>query len=150
MLDHILITNELFSDYIDDSAGFIPDLTDDINLFGSSTSDHLPVVARFDFSQVSTSNETADALPASVTIDTPYPNPFVNETNIGLHLRVPAALQVDVYDLLGRRVHTLENRWVQPGSYQYTLPANDLSPGVYLLRVVADDVVKTVPFTLLD
>lgn len=149
-LDHIIITNELNAAFVENSAGFIPDLQVAINLFGSSTSDHLPVVARFDFSQVSTSTETPDALPAAITVDAPFPNPFANATNIGVHLNNPAALQIDVYDLLGRRVHTLENSHRQPGSYQYTLPADNLTPGIYLLRVVADEMVKTVPVTLID
>ncbi|MEM8486240.1 MAG: endonuclease/exonuclease/phosphatase family protein [Bacteroidota bacterium] len=148
MLDHILITNELFGDYISNSAGFIPDLPDDINLFGSSTSDHLPVVARFDFSQVSTSTEIPEGVQATLTVDAPYPNPFVRESNLSLQLAAPAALRVDVYDLLGRRVETLENRFASPGAYQYVLPADNLTPGVYLVRVAADQVVKTMPVTL--
>ncbi len=47
MIDHILISNEWFTEYIDSSAQPV-DARNFITNYGSTTSDHLPVIARFD------------------------------------------------------------------------------------------------------
>lgn len=47
MIDHIMVSNEWFAEYIDSSAQPV-DARNFINNYASTTSDHLPVMARFD------------------------------------------------------------------------------------------------------
>ena len=47
MIDHIMVTNEWFAEYIDSSAQPV-DARNFITNYASTTSDHLPVMARFD------------------------------------------------------------------------------------------------------
>ncbi|MFK7845179.1 MAG: T9SS type A sorting domain-containing protein [Rhodothermales bacterium] len=150
MLDHIMMTDELFNDYITGSAGFIPDLTDEISFFGNSTSDHLPVLARFDFGQVVLDAEDTPAHPDRILVDAPYPNPFSNTTTVSVQFAEPAHVQVEVFDLLGRQVDTIADQFTNPGTYQYTFSPDSAPRGIYMIRVSADGFVKTIPVTLLN
>lgn len=150
MLDHILITDELFGTYITNSAGFIPNLQGSINFFGNTTSDHLPVLARFDFGQVVLDTEDTPAQLTRIFVDAPYPNPFSNTTTITVQVAEPAHIQVEVFDLLGRQVNTIADQFTNPGTYQYTFSAESAPRGLYMIRVSADGFVKTIPVTLLN
>ncbi|MEM7035244.1 MAG: T9SS type A sorting domain-containing protein [Chloroflexota bacterium] len=149
MLDHLLITDELFSDYIPNSAGFIPDLTSAISVFGNSTSDHLPVIARFDFTRVGTSVDDLEERPSMVKLHTPYPNPFWSSTTLSVTLTEPTQIKVEIFDMLGRHVDTLIDQMQSPGTYQYNYKANARPPGVYMIRVSAENFAETLPVTLL-
>ena len=48
IIDHITMSNELFNSYIDGSVGVYKDPTSYISEYGKTTSDHLPVWAKFD------------------------------------------------------------------------------------------------------
>lgn len=148
-LDHILITDELFASYLPGSAGFIPDLTSDINLFGNSTSDHLPVVARFDFTRTSVDVEYEAALPVQMTVTAPYPNPFVQATTLTLTLGKASPLNIEVFDLLGRPVDTLFEGIHPPGRIQYSFQSNMLPRGLYMIRVEAGAYTRVMPVTLI-
>lgn len=50
MIDHIMVSNDWFSEYIETTAGAV-DLRPLIPSYASTTSDHLPVLARFDLKQ---------------------------------------------------------------------------------------------------
>lgn len=52
MIDHIMVSNDWFSEYIETTAGVV-DLRPQITNYASTTSDHLPVLARFDLKQES-------------------------------------------------------------------------------------------------
>ena len=50
MIDHVIISNELSSYYMSNSASVLTDVASLINNYGSTTSDHYPVFSRFTFS----------------------------------------------------------------------------------------------------
>jgi hypothetical protein len=50
MIDHIMVSNDWFSEYIETTSGAV-DLRPLITNYVSTTSDHLPVLARFDLKQ---------------------------------------------------------------------------------------------------
>lgn len=149
MLDHILITNELFLGYIPESAGFIPDLTTSISSFGSSTSDHLPVVARFDFEPIIASNEQPDDFSDSIQLTHPYPNPFLESTTISYTVSQASHLKIEVFDLLGRKVDTLLDRFHVPGAYNQRFSSDAPKAGTYLVRFTTDNASTVVPVTQL-
>lgn len=68
-----------------------------------------------------------------------YPNPFTQMTQIALDLPAKAEVQVEVYDILGRRVINMPATTMQPGQDRtIQLDASALASGMYLYRVVAD------------
>ena len=72
-----------------------------------------------------------------------YPNPFNPATVIGYQVASPGAVAIDVFDVLGRRVASLVNEWMAPGTYSVQWNAQSLSSGVYLYRLSAGSVVVT-------
>ena len=66
-----------------------------------------------------------------------YPNP-AGADGVTVRLSIPEALDVgvEVYDLLGRRVHVAAGRGrLGGGEHQWTLPTGGWAPGVYIVRI---------------
>ena len=74
-----------------------------------------------------------------------YPNPAGTD-GATVRLSIPEALDVgvEVYDLLGRRVHVAEGAGrLGGGEHQWSLPTGTWAPGVYLVRIQAGPAVTT-------
>ncbi len=74
-------------------------------------------------------------VPQEVTLHPAYPNPFNATTRIAFNLRQTGYINLSVYDLSGRLVATLVEGQVDAGNYYTTFEANDLTNGVYVLRL---------------
>ncbi|MEM1040997.1 MAG: endonuclease/exonuclease/phosphatase family protein [Bacteroidota bacterium] len=135
-LDHILLTREVESDYQDRSLSRFDEVLEEIPNYTSTTSDHVPVYARFDFAPVvSTENETA---PTAFALRAPFPNPFREATTLAYDLPAAATVQLEVFDALGRRVATLGQGPRSAGTHEVTFAPVRLVPGLYLVRLTAD------------
>lgn len=66
-----------------------------------------------------------------------FPNPVVNTANLALELNATAEVSVEVYALDGKLVKQVQLGSVMKGSTQVELDVTDLSPGIYLTKVVA-------------
>lgn len=142
MLDHIVINKPLFDFYIDQSITIHQPAY--ISSYLSTTSDHFPVKALFDFNQTPTSiSENFDELPSSVTLEQNFPNPFNPTTIIRYQLNEALDVQLDVFDMLGRKVATLVNGRVSAGSHEAQFDASNLSTGMYIYRLQAGGKVFT-------
>lgn len=73
---------------------------------------------------------------AYISINGIYPNPFNNSTTINFTLFESMSLQIKVYDLLGREVITLIDRYLQNDNYKINL-SSQLSTGVYLVSFIS-------------
>ncbi len=87
-------------------------------------------------------------LPKQVKIYQNYPNPFNPETNIDFELPRPAFVELEVFDITGRKVQTLTSEFYRLGSYSIPFDAAGLSSGIYIYRLRIDDVVLTRKMTL--
>ncbi len=76
-----------------------------------------------------------EALPANFGISSLYPNPFNGQTEIVVAIVGSANIAVDVYDLHGRMVKTVYRGVTSAGWKRLTWDADDLSAGVYLIRL---------------
>ncbi|GEM_PF-809680 len=77
-----------------------------------------------------------------------YPNPFNANTTIRYNLPEQASVQLVIYDLLGREIHTLVNGLQEPGLRSVVWDGKDargqaVGAGVYLYRLQAGEFVKT-------
>ncbi len=70
-----------------------------------------------------------------------YPNPFNPSTNIRFNVATAGRAQLDVFDVLGRRVHQLFNRDVSPGRYSVTWNAGSQASGLFIYRLEINDFV---------
>ncbi|ARA92058.1 hypothetical protein AWN76_001995 [Rhodothermaceae bacterium RA] len=134
-LDHILITDEMLPPLVDGAADRFVALTSVFSAYSSTTSDHLPVYARFDFTR-STPLTPPPGVPARAALAA-YPNPFTDALTIEVAPGRPEAVRVAVYDLLGRAVW--QDAWAatpEP-TRTVTIPTGTWAPGVYVVRVTS-------------
>jgi len=64
-----------------------------------------------------------------------YPNPFNPSTIIKYQLSEASQVSLKVYDVMGRKITTLVNRFQDKGSYYITFNASGLADGVYFYRL---------------
>ncbi|MGB7062052.1 MAG: M6 family metalloprotease domain-containing protein [Candidatus Zixiibacteriota bacterium] len=93
-------------------------------------------------------------LPPDYMLGQNYPNPFNPSTEIVYFVRREGHVKLEIFNLLGQKLHTLVNEEKKPGTYRATWDGtNDLggsvSTGVYLYRLEADTFEKTNKMILL-
>ncbi len=93
-------------------------------------------------------------LPTVVMLAPNHPNPFGSSTTFSYSLPKTAKVELNVYDLRGRRVRTLRNETQDPGRYVVQWDGRDfngknLASGVYLLRLRANEQIRTQRVTLM-
>jgi hypothetical protein len=66
-----------------------------------------------------------------------YPNPFNPETKISYQLPIDSKVKIDLFSVTGQLVSALIDQPQSAGYYNFTLSANNLTSGVYLLRLSA-------------
>lgn len=93
-------------------------------------------------------------LPRSFEVFQNYPNPFNAQTLIRYMLPEPGDVQVDIYDLLGRKINTLWNGYQSSGMKTLTWDGtdsnhNDVSSGIYFYRIRANGKSETRPLSLI-
>ncbi len=89
--------------------------------------------------------DVADLIPDEIQLFQNYPNPFNPTTTI--KYQIPSAdnsrqggvvsVQLDVYDVLGRKVATLVNEDKPSGNYQVKFNSKNLSSGIYIYTLRA-------------
>ncbi len=92
--------------------------------------------------QISTSAEH-DALPAGGwTVEVPYPHPVIFPAELRFQTAAQSMVQVDIYDMLGRRVRQVLNAQRPQGQHVVVWGGQDetgqhVSSGLYFVRMVA-------------
>jgi len=69
--------------------------------------------------------------PLEFSLAVPFPNPFNSRTTIQYSLPTPGYVTLLVYDVLGRQVALLVNRWRTTGTYWTAFDGSRLSSGLY-------------------
>lgn len=73
--------------------------------------------------------------PDKFGISNAFPNPFNDAININYSIQHNENVTLNVYDLSGRNVASILNQWQTTGSYTKSWKPNNLSGGIYLLRL---------------
>ncbi|MFO0358031.1 MAG: T9SS type A sorting domain-containing protein [Sphingobacteriaceae bacterium] len=68
-----------------------------------------------------------------------FPNPYNSAVNIQVNLADDADVVLEIYNLLGDKIQTLENTRKQAGNHYYSFSAKGLNaaPGVYIVKLQA-------------
>jgi hypothetical protein len=65
-----------------------------------------------------------------------HPNPFSEQTTIDLSLKKTQTVTITLYSLLGNQIATiLKNKVLESGTHQYVLKQNNLSSGMYIIKI---------------
>ncbi len=99
-----------------------------------NASDHL--IRVLDIAGEDQSNVDPEQLtPTQIKISNPYPNPFNPSTKIQFELLTSDFIRVDLFDLKGKFVKNISNTKYSSGKYEIMVQGNDLTSGVYFLRI---------------
>ena len=79
-------------------------------------------------------NETTES-PSNFEVSQNFPNPFNNQTKIVFHLPQNGDVKIELFDILGSRIKSVELKNLSAGKNFYDLNGDNLSSGVYLLTV---------------
>ncbi|MEO0556811.1 MAG: hypothetical protein AAF170_01375 [Bacteroidota bacterium] len=75
------------------------------------------------------------------------PNPSSGSAQATLTLRSDAHVRATITDVLGRQIDSIVDGVLPEGETVLTMP-DGLAPGIYRVRIEVQDVVKTLPFTM--
>lgn len=78
-----------------------------------------------------------EAVPATFSLRTNFPNPFNPSTTIVYELPVDAHVSLEVFNLLGQRVAQLVDGTISAGYHDAVFNAGDLASGMYFYRLTA-------------
>ena len=96
-----------------------------------------PTVGNYVFRSISTTKIRREetTLPGFFVLEQNFPNPFNPTTTIQFSIVDPQFTVLKVFDLLGREIATLADRFLQPGQYTVTWDATGFPTGTYLCRL---------------
>jgi hypothetical protein len=81
--------------------------------------------------------EETPAQPTDFILLGNYPNPFNSSTVINLELPSPGPVRIEIYDILGKRVVTAFDGYMNSGRNEVIWNANEMTSGVYFYRVTS-------------
>lgn len=134
-LDHITISNELFDDYIANSTA-VYDPRNDITGYTTTTSDHGPVIARFELKQDVLS--TPDFGKNKYYVKA-YPNPATDVLNFDIKMAQGRDLKIRLYDFNGRTVGNPISVKNESEISKAVVSVNSLVSGVYFYTVTENN-----------
>ena len=101
------------------------------------------------FINIATSNETLSPMVPWSDDLTGYPNPAVSKVDFVLPNASAPVREVEVYDLLGKRVLSLRDEAVEMSSTAITIDVGRLANGVYFIRGGSEEGIYTGKFVVL-
>ena len=64
-----------------------------------------------------------------------FPNPSYSQTILSLSLKETSPIIINVINILGQKVKTIENGQADAGNHLYTIETDDLAKGIYMINV---------------
>ncbi|MCK5833269.1 T9SS type A sorting domain-containing protein [bacterium] len=87
--------------------------------------------------------------PTDMAILGAYPNPFNPVTTVKFDVSEASNVGLSVYDITGKRVETLVDLVLNPGTYSTTWDASGMTSGVYFIRMISGGKNSTTKITLM-
>lgn len=134
-LDHIIVSNELSDQYIANSI-WVYDPRNDFANYTSTTSDHAPVMARFDLKQDVLS--TPDFGKNKYFVKA-YPNPATDVLNFDIKTTEGRDLKIRLYDFNGRAIGNPISVKNESEVSTAVVAVNNLVSGVYFYTVTENN-----------
>ena len=97
----------------------------------------------YDLSQITNISELNNSIPDGFILQQNYPNPFNPTTKINYSIPNNCHVKITVYDVTGREILTLVNRYQNSNEYSISFDASGLASGIYFYNIKAGDFVQT-------
>ena len=98
---------------------------------------------RIEFVQLLPSAVDDNIIPSRSFLARNYPNPFNAQTLIQYFLPMQSMVSIDILDILGRKIETIDAGIKPAGKHQVLWNADDLSSGIYFYKIQAGDYGET-------
>lgn len=135
-LDHIMISNELNDQYIPNSIS-VYDPRNDIANYTNTTSDHGPVIARFELK--SSTLSTIDYETKNGYFVQAFPNPSTDVLNIIVKTNNDKKLKLNLYDISGHLVASPIQINATQDVSTTAIPVNYLASGIYVYTLTENN-----------
>ena len=89
------------------------------------------------------------SVPEEFTLAQNHPNPFNSTTTIQYDIPKSSDVTLEIFDLLGRKIGTLEDTKKEAGHHQIIWNAENVSSGIYFYKIHAGDFTETKKMLLL-
>ncbi|MEI6900306.1 MAG: T9SS type A sorting domain-containing protein, partial [Bacteroidota bacterium] len=109
----------------------------------SSITDNFITVMKVDKSSVGVGINDQKKDVASLMVSRNYPNPVSGTTSIGIQTNKAGNLSIDVTNLTGQKVISLNKGYASAGAYRYSVDCSQLSAGVYFYTVTVGNESRT-------
>ena len=86
--------------------------------------------------------------PKTIALKGNYPNPFTDSTTIEYNISKGTRVKLELFDLAGRKLTTLVDRFHMPDIYRVTFQADRLAAGTYVYTLTAGEYVESRKFTV--
>ncbi len=96
-----------------------------------------------------TSSVDADNNKISFEVYQNFPNPFNPNTVLNFYVPEKSVVTINVYDVLGRFIYTLENKEFESGLHKINWNAENLSAGIYLVKFKYKNYIKSIKTVLI-
>lgn len=113
------------------------------NLYGWGIIDVLAAI------QSVPTNVNSTEFPENYYLLNSYPNPFNPSTKIQFQIPVQSDVTISLHNILGEEISTLYSGTTEAGMHEVSLNGSNLASGIYLVRMDAGSVMKTIKITLL-
>jgi hypothetical protein len=94
-------------------------------------------------------SENSAPIPSRFMLLQNYPNPFNAATTIRFRLPESGDVTLTVYDILGRKIKTLIDKYLVAGNHSIAFDASGLSSGIYFARLESNNATETFRMLLL-
>ncbi len=115
----------------------------DIIVSSSSLALDKPTLLMLEYDKSTALGDEKPAAPQSLRLNQNYPNPFNPETQIAYSLPQSGYVRLEIFDMAGRKIITLQDGMQQAGNYNYQWTGVDQSgrsvaSGSYFYRLIMD------------
>ncbi len=87
--------------------------------------------------------EKNEDMPAEYVLNQNYPNPFNPTTTINFHLPQNGFVTLKIYDILGKEIETLVSDYKQTGDYRINFDGSNLTSGIYVYYIRANNFIQS-------
>jgi hypothetical protein len=87
--------------------------------------------------------EPVAVVPNEIMLFPNYPNPFNPETTFSFNIGFLHETSLRIYDIQGRLIETLVDDKISPGFHTMTWNASEVATGVYFVKLISGDKIKT-------